>query len=1762
MPAPPPSITLDPNPHPALSYAGLRAEALELLGRLCGDQWSDFNSHDPGITILEQLCFALIELAYRSQWSIEDLLASAGPDWQPAAREILGGDPVTRDDLIALVRALGCEAVRVEALDQPDLALYFRPSTSASTLPEGDQTNGVPPVAGDLELEPDLAFGFGASPQPAVVPRGVWRVAAQLGAIEQGSGLVALLPIAQRLHGMRLLGRDFTLEVLDPFAVVVRAELEVDPAQATSDLMLRLQACLDQAIRRAGTDDNGDGLRSGALIQALLALPEVRQVTSFELADSPSGPWRPLHLPLPGGGARLHPASSLSLFHRGVRLAVPTGELRQAPPRQALAEPGSFGLLTSEPTTSGLAKSGLAKSDSSAGAAARTGRRRTLTSNRSLALDLPAVYGVGLVGLPAGASPERQQQARQLRTYLHFFDQLLANGQAQLARAIPLLSPVAAGDPAGEVGQRHALLAHLLQRFGEELNLAAQLPAGSETLVRARSEFLRRIVPLSGGRGSGPDLLADVPDQLGEDGQGAFAERLRRKLGLPLATYGSPPLLVIEHLLLRPLPDDSSQRVQGGEDPIPFLADVARPDPWSARVSVVINAAVLPPWPADAPADEDQATSPSVRWLVNVVRQELPAHLLAELHLLADDDASPGQGPWSAMVTAWCGFREQLRAQRRAGLGAWAAEDDLAKRLLSLRLRDRRDRLLSLLGIGLPWPLRGIPFKEEQVMVATGKSAAIELRYSQPGVNYQLVEVASGAAVGEAAEGSDGPLTLTTPAISRDLILRVQASVLPPSPVATANGRLRSTLVVGEILVVEGVDPGLGLRLLDLSQNPLPLLHAEGAALLAHHGQRLLVEVAASQEGVVYEVIDNAQRNTPFANQKPLSAKVIGTSGPIVLELTSPAEEDQDLAVRATLDRQRGRAKSEDRQVLLAVLPLRVLANRALPLQLDVPVVAADTPAAVAIGAAAAAGANGSQKSVRYQLLARPLADTDWRFDAPANAPELTTIGDDAPAFPAQPASGQVNGNGIGIGNGAILTIQQVVSGEGMVLAALARKEHRLAPLGDPDSRTHPSEVVLHQAAVVLTQPDAQRQLLLRRQSEGRCVWSFWGGQPGVAYSLRAAVASEAGRADTPLAPPVPIPELEEAPGGKRGIGRMRLGRDLLVAAAVGPPRSELERDPAAVASLRLLARFLRSGVEVLLERPPILLWVKPPAVGRGASAEVVVSGLAAAQGGRLLQGETLLQEGRADGEGRLRLATGPLPGASTLQLDVGVRCAVWIAQGVNTDLKLRVLNFNPLQADAPAHLMDWGASAEVEVLDTQKDVEYALIAAADRDKPLEQQQLLSPLSLGTGGPLVLRFSNATEDVDLLVRGMRRLDDQGLHRDSGYLATVLSLRVRANADVSITLAQALLEPAEQSLLLVGDARTPSQSSVSYKAWSMPFTLDDLLFLDDLPQAAGQQINTLPPVLDGQLSLPPADRRLRTPVLPAPADPTLTGWIGRGQPKKGTDGQQRAANEGQLQLSLGQAKADAYLAVIASKQHSLGPAGSTWAGASAASQVLIKQLVTQLIRPDPWQRLALVADTAGIDATGVGSVPSRWLLHGGEPGCLYSFLASGDGQPLALPVYVHRQTTDSPPAARGIGRLRFELELDLALAGASGPALETKADLAALRAATLRVSWAHTGSSVNLRRGPLWVTVEPSPVAAAGSATVRVWGLQPNEQAKLMLQKAELAAPQAGSEDPAKSIDLVPGPLAESTVLDLVITADESSNIWKFPVAVVVTQPLG
>lgn len=62
----------------ALKYEELRAEGIQLIQQLTGAFWTDYNEHDPGVTILEQLCYAITDLAYRTDFNIEDHLYTDG----------------------------------------------------------------------------------------------------------------------------------------------------------------------------------------------------------------------------------------------------------------------------------------------------------------------------------------------------------------------------------------------------------------------------------------------------------------------------------------------------------------------------------------------------------------------------------------------------------------------------------------------------------------------------------------------------------------------------------------------------------------------------------------------------------------------------------------------------------------------------------------------------------------------------------------------------------------------------------------------------------------------------------------------------------------------------------------------------------------------------------------------------------------------------------------------------------------------------------------------------------------------------------------------------------------------------------------------------------------------------------------------------------------------------------------------------------------------------------------------------------------------------------------------------------------------------------------------------------------------------------------------------------------------------------------------------------------------------------------------------
>lgn len=65
---------VDDNPF-HLDFEKLQLEFIDQLQELCGNVWTDFNAHDPGVTILEQLSYIITELSFRAGFSVQDLLS-------------------------------------------------------------------------------------------------------------------------------------------------------------------------------------------------------------------------------------------------------------------------------------------------------------------------------------------------------------------------------------------------------------------------------------------------------------------------------------------------------------------------------------------------------------------------------------------------------------------------------------------------------------------------------------------------------------------------------------------------------------------------------------------------------------------------------------------------------------------------------------------------------------------------------------------------------------------------------------------------------------------------------------------------------------------------------------------------------------------------------------------------------------------------------------------------------------------------------------------------------------------------------------------------------------------------------------------------------------------------------------------------------------------------------------------------------------------------------------------------------------------------------------------------------------------------------------------------------------------------------------------------------------------------------------------------------------------------------------------------------
>ena len=443
-----------PPEHPILDYAALLQKGVAALERLAGDQWTDFNAHDPGITLLEAVCYALTDLGYRIFHPMEDLLAEAGPDAQ------LG--------LFTPAQALTCHAVSAEdlrrvVLDIPGVRNAWAEKVERAEPPLRYNRRS-PLTPSSLSIEPNPASPLETD---AIALSGLWRILVEKSDAANIDATELLSNVAHRLHAHRGLCEDFAiLSLLEPVDVAVHATVEIGDGASGDDILrdifervgtlisppidfrtleqvLGTPTSVEQAFEGPAPTQGfiapdtlpelhrHPALHVSNVLREIMAIPGVQAVHSIRLASGHDAEGEPWSLKVEDTAApRLHPESCrIRLVRKGLALIVKStkviDEYRKA---QAASVPTPLPPERREGLIREVGR--LPRASPPIGRWTRT---------------MPRIYGVGPGSLPETASPRRRAQANQLRAYLTLFDQLIANQFAQLASLSTLLSPGHAG---------------------------------------------------------------------------------------------------------------------------------------------------------------------------------------------------------------------------------------------------------------------------------------------------------------------------------------------------------------------------------------------------------------------------------------------------------------------------------------------------------------------------------------------------------------------------------------------------------------------------------------------------------------------------------------------------------------------------------------------------------------------------------------------------------------------------------------------------------------------------------------------------------------------------------------------------------------------------------------------------------------------------------------------------------------------------------------------------------------------------------------------------------------------------------------------------------------------------------------------------------------------------------------------------------------------------------------------------------------------
>lgn len=566
-------------------YEVLRQEGLKYIRELSEKLWTDYNVHDPGITMLELLCYAITDLGYRTSMPVQDLIAeeednaSAMREKFFPAEKILPVCPLSERDYRKLLidipgirnawitprpitMYLHCEPLHAGALKKRGY-LSYRP-------PEKDPEESKEKLRGfyDIRILPDQQ-------------------------VDDTGSLID--EVKDRFYRNRNLCEDLnTVAVMEETEVALCAEIELDPDAEADETYARVYHAVnrylnppvprytlgelleagvpvekifegpvlndgfitDKALEKASPPGE---VRISDLIKLIMDIPGVRLVRDIyinfcdrELEPDEDKPWY-LCIPEDTVPVLCKKKSVLNFYKDVIPVPVNYSRAREMVGEYQKIEAEEIALKTSE------------------GLPVPVGQYMDPGYYTSIQNDFPDNFGINQNGLPDDADTARKARAKQLKGYLLFFDRVLANYFAHLEQAKNLLSTNEVDqtyffsevrdlkdkeellDPDHDTGleqirenldrdflsRRNRFLNHLIARFAERFHEYASIMRqlydrenADQRIIQDKIRFIRDYPGLSGCRFEALNYFTDEAEAWDTDNISGLQRRIAGLTGI------------------------------------------------------------------------------------------------------------------------------------------------------------------------------------------------------------------------------------------------------------------------------------------------------------------------------------------------------------------------------------------------------------------------------------------------------------------------------------------------------------------------------------------------------------------------------------------------------------------------------------------------------------------------------------------------------------------------------------------------------------------------------------------------------------------------------------------------------------------------------------------------------------------------------------------------------------------------------------------------------------------------------------------------------------------------------------------------------------------------------------------------------------------------------------------------------------------------------------------------------------------------------